>query len=307
MSAHTLTTGSHIVQDMFADACSKASEFTRPLAVSIRHQDGSVETTIGSFIVINREGWVLTAGHMYDSFVKYQSDLKKAEEIKELNSSRASKRGAPSSEVKLEPSLITNHSFWWGWDGVRVKDVFVNRQLDIAVGKLDPFNPDWVREYPVFRDPTHLRPGTSVCRGGFAFTNLTATWNEAKKSFQIPQPSQDSLFFNEGMHTRTVCMGKCKDGSHDMLYVETSTPGLRGQSGGPIFDTKGRIYAMQVSTQHMDLGFHPTTQFEGRRVVENQFLNVGLGVHARILREVLDERGIRYDAEGDESGFRIVE
>ena len=94
---------------------------------------------------------------------------------------------------------------------------------------------------------------------------------------------------------------------HEMLYVETSTPGLKGQSGGPIFTTKGHIYAMQVATAHMPLGFSPTIEVDGRTEVANQFMNVGLGLHVRIIREILDEHGIRYDAEGDESGYRIVD
>lgn len=292
---------------MFADACSRVEEFARPLVISTRHQDGSVTTECGTFIVLNREGWVLTAGHMYDSFVKFQGDRKKAEEIEELNRTRVARPGSPSAQVKIDPTFITNHSFWWGWDGVRITNVYVNRQIDMAVGKLEPFDETWVREYPVLRDPEHLRPGTSVCRAGYPFVNISATWDEQTKSFRIPRiPVREMMFPNEGIHTRTVNRGKSQDGGYEMLYVETSSPGLRGQSGGPIFDRDGRLYAMQVQTMHMPLGFHPTVEYEGNTVVENQFLNVGLGVHVKTIRSVLDSRGIRYDAEKDSDGFRIV-
>lgn len=112
---------------MFADACGKVSEFSKPVVVSTRHQDGTVQTECGTFMVLNRDGWIVTAGHMYDSFVRFQGDRKKAAEIKELNESRVSRPGAPSQPVKLDPSFITNHSFWWGWDGVRITNVYVNR------------------------------------------------------------------------------------------------------------------------------------------------------------------------------------
>ena len=69
---------------MFADACGKVSEFSRPVVISTRHQDGTIKTECGTFIVLNRDGWIITAGHMYDSYVKYQGDRKKAEEIEEL-------------------------------------------------------------------------------------------------------------------------------------------------------------------------------------------------------------------------------
>ena len=69
---------------MFADACQRVSEFIRPVVVSTRLQNGEVRTQCGTFIVVNRDGWVITAGHLYDSFVKYQTDLNKLREIKEL-------------------------------------------------------------------------------------------------------------------------------------------------------------------------------------------------------------------------------
>ena len=296
-----------IVLCMFADACSRVSEFTRPLAISTRHENGTVRTEIATFIVLNREGWVMTAGHVYDSFVKFQGDLKKAEEIRELNQSRSSKPGSPSSQIKLDPTFITNHSFWWSWDGVRVKEAYMHRQEDIVICKLEPFDPSWIREYPVLVDPDSLHPGTSLCRSGFSFADITASWDETHKTFQIRRiPAKETIFHNDGIHTRYVSKGMAED-KHEMLYVETSTPGLKGQSGGPIFTTKGHIYAMQVATAHMPLGFSPTIEVDGRTEVANQFMNVGLGLHVKIIREILDEHGIRYDAEGDESGYRIVD
>lgn len=292
---------------MFADACQKAAEFTRPVIISTRLQSGEVKTECGTFIVVNRDGWAITAGHMFDSFVKYQTDTNKKKEIEALNESRRSLPGAPSMEVKPDPNYITNHSFWWGWDGLRMTNVFVNRQIDIAVFKLDNFNPDCVKEYPVFKDPSHLRQGTSICRMGYPFLEVKSTFDEATKSFRIPKlPVRDLVFPNEGMHTRTIDQGTTKDGFR-RLYVETSTPGLRGQSGGPIFDREGHVYAMQVRTAFMPLGLHPTAEYDGSTIIENQFLNVGHGVHVGTIRAILDDRGVRYDAEGDETGYRIID
>ena len=292
---------------MFADACRKASEFTRPLLTSIRLQNGEVRTDCSSFIVLNDEGWVISAGHPFDSFVKYQADQNKIKEINELNAKREQQPDMPGCTVKLDPKFIRNHSFWWGWDGVRLNHVYVNRQIDIAVGKIEPFNPDWVREYPVLIDPDHAQQGTSLVRVGYAFLEVQAAFNEQKDAFMIPKiPSKDLLFPNEGIHTRTINRGKSKDGDYDIVYTETSTPGLRGQSGGPIMDREGRLYAMQVQTSHNPMGFHPSVDYEGQRMVENQFMNLGLGVSVKTIREILDKRGIRYKAEGDEEGYRII-
>ncbi|MDR0309881.1 MAG: serine protease [Candidatus Methanoplasma sp.] len=293
---------------MFADACEKSAKFTRPLIISTRQMDGKVNATCGAFIIINREGWIITAGHMFDSFVKFQNDQNKIKEVGELNTSRNAVPGSPSNTIRMDPEWLTNHSFWWAWDGVRLVEAFVDRQIDICVGRLEPFDPKWITEYPVFREQDSLRPGTSVCRLGFPFAQVESEFEEATKAFRIkkgvlPLP----LFPNDGIHTRNVVKGRSKEGNYEMQYIETSSPGLRGQSGGPIYDSKGRIYAMQVQTAHMPLGFQPTAEYEGKRVVENQFINVGLGIHSKTIQTILRDRNIRFQVEGDDHGYRIID
>ena len=295
---------------MFADACEKAANFVRPVIISSRRCDGVVEGGHGTFFVINDEGWIITAAHNFDSYSKYQTDQNKIEEIDSLNKKHSLLSRTPRTELKKDPLWLMNHSFWWGWDGVRLTNSYVNRQIDIAVGKLEPFNSAWVKEYPVFRDPDTLRPGTSLCRQGFPFSEVKADYDEDTKSFKIRKGVLPLPFFpNEGMHTRNVSRGRSKDGNYELLYLETSTPGLKGQSGGPIFDKDCKICALQVQTAHLPLGFHPTIEYEGKTVVENQFLNVGLGVHGKTIVAILRDLRIKFDIdiEKESSGFRIVD
>lgn len=292
---------------MFAKACERVYKFTRPLIISTRTVDGAVSSSCGTFIIINPEGWILTAGHLFDSFVKYQQDMKKIKEVEEINARKASMAvpGAMTlpDTIQLDPKWITNHSFWWGGDGLRITSVYVNREIDIALAKLDGFRPDMVQEYPIFRDPDTMRPGTSICRTGFPFANIATDFDEGSKSFRIRNGVLPLPFFpNDGIHTRNVLkQNKSKEGNYDMLYVETSTPGLKGQSGGPIFDTNGHIYAMQVQTNHIPLGFHPISEYDGKSIVENQFLNVGIGVHGKLLQQIMRDHHISFKVEGDSS------
>lgn len=292
---------------MFAKACERVYKFTRPLIISTRTVDGTVSSSCGTFIIINPEGWILTAGHLFDSFVKYQQDMKKIKEVEEINTRKASMAvpGAMTlpDTIQLDPKWITNHSFWWGGDGLRITSVYVNREIDIALAKLDGFRPDMVQEYPIFRDPDTMRPGTSICRTGFPFANIATDFDEGSKSFRIRNGVLPLPFFpNDGIHTRNVLkQNKSKEGNYDMLYVETSTPGLKGQSGGPIFDTNGHIYAMQVQTNHIPLGFHPISEYDGKSIVENQFLNVGIGVHGKLLQQIMRDHHISFKVEGDSS------
>lgn len=292
---------------MFAKACERVYKFTRPLIISTRTVDGTVSSSCGTFIIINPEGWILTAGHLFDSFVKYQQDMKKIKEVEEINARKAS-MAVPGAitlpdTIQPDPKWITNHSFWWGGDGLRITSVYVNREIDIALAKLDGFRPDMVQEYPIFRDPDTMRPGTSICRTGFPFANIATDFDEGSKSFRIRNGVLPLPFFpNDGIHTRNVLkQNKSKEGNYDMLYVETSTPGLKGQSGGPIFDTNGHIYAMQVQTNHIPLGFHPISEYDGKSIVENQFLNVGIGVHGKLLQQIMRDHHISFKVEGDSS------
>ncbi len=293
---------------MFAKACEKVYKFTRPLIVSTRTVDGTVSSVCGTFIIVNRDGWAITAGHMFDSLVKHQQDTNKIKEVEEINARRTAESvpGAPalSNSLQTDPKWITNHSFWWGWDSLRVSNAYVNREIDIALVKLGGFKPEMVQEYPVFRDPDTMRPGTSVCRTGFPFANVATDFDEGSKSFRIRNGVLPLPFFpNDGIHTRNVLkQNRSKDGNYEMLYVETSTPGLRGQSGGPIFDTNGHIYAIQVQTNHIPLGFHPVSEYDGKSFIENQFLNVGIGVHGKLLQQIMRDHHVSFQAEGDSAG-----
>lgn len=288
---------------MFADACEKAMRYTRPVIVSTRCVDGSTQSGCGAFIVLNRDGWIITAGHLFSQFIKFQQDKKKMEEIDRIVVEEGN-----HPNLEKDPKWITHHSFWWGWDRVNFVEGFVDGDTDIAVGRLEGFRPEMISEYPVFKDPDTIRPGTSLCRIGFPFIDSTTDFNESNGTFCIRKGVLPMAFFpNDGIHTRNIYSGKSNVGNYDKLYIETSTPGMKGQSGGPIFDKNGYIAGMQVRTAHMPLGFSPTAVNEkGERVVENQFLNVGIGLHVKSILQILDDKHISYDCERDDQGFKIV-
>jgi S1-C subfamily serine protease len=70
-------------------------------------------------------------------------------------------------------------------------------------------------------------------------------------------------------------------------YLETSSAGLRGQSGGPIFDKEGRVWAIQSKTLSIPLGFSPTIKLGTKEITEHQFIHIGVGCHVSEVREFL--------------------
>ena len=136
-----------------------------------------------------------------------------------------------------------------------------------------------------------MRPGTSLCRLGFPFHQLKAEWDKAAERFELPSGAlPPPLIPIEGIFTRQV---RKPDVDHP-VFIETSSPGLKGQSGGPVFDVQGRLWGIQSRTHHLDLGFNPEAQRGKRSIREHQFLNVGLAGHPAELVALLDEKGIAY-------------
>jgi S1-C subfamily serine protease len=238
---------------VFVRAYEVASAFTLPVVISQRLHTGEVECGIGAAIVLNEEGWVATAFHMLDPLMLHQQ------------------------------SLIANVSYWFGNDGWSVPQWQFLAGADLAIGRIDGFDAAKVANYPVFKDAADMRPGASVCRLGFPFYEVKATFDSDAGAFSLePGTLPIPRFPNEGIVTRFIDAGTTDDGMH-MQLVETSSPGLRGQSGGPIFDTEGRVWAMQSRTMHLPLGFSPELDAAGEKVTEHQFLNVGLGVHGQTI------------------------
>ena len=89
--------------------------------------------------------------------------------------------------------------------------------------------------------------------------------------------------------------GKTLDGTSDIIYLETSSPGLKGQSGGPIFDVDGNVYAVVSKNITLALGFKGEVEINNVKVEENQFINVGIGVHPKTLVELLTKHEISFE------------
>lgn len=100
-----------------------------------------------------------------------------------------------------------------------------------------------------------MEQGTSLCKLGFPFHSNEPTFDE-QKGFVLPPGSFPiPIFPIDGIYTRTVNIESNGAKPYPLMFIETSTPGLRGQSGGPIFDVNGAIWAIQSQTHHLKLGF----------------------------------------------------
>jgi hypothetical protein len=294
---------------MFAKAYELASRFTLPVIVSNRFYDETITSNLGSFIVINNKGWILTVAHLFESKMrsvqdkleidKFNEDREKILNNPSLMDLQKKKRIKNLEKVRIKPKWITNNSLWWGADDFMIEEFEINKELDLAIGQIKGFDPKRVAGFPVFRDPASLKHGSSLCKLGFPFHKIDASFDSTKNAFILaPNVLPVPRFPLEGIYTRTIESGKTKDGKFDIKLIETSSPGLMGQSGGPVFDADGNIWAIQSRTMHLQLGFEPKIMKRGKEVTETQFLNVGLGVHVESILQFLDSYKVDYAVSG---------
>jgi S1-C subfamily serine protease len=279
---------------MFADAVALARKFTRPVVTAVLYPDGSLGSMLGAFVIVNADGWILTANHILDGYTKLADAKQRYAEYEQQRADIQQNPGLLSEQKKtrlrkLGPppkDAIRDFAFWWGDDQWQFSEAHAVDQADLALCKLENFT--GISTYPTFKDPSKgVDPGTSLCRLGFPFTDVTVTHNGTAFSVDA---SKAVFFPNEGMFTRTITFST----NPLVAHIETSSPGLRGQSGGPIFDRKGIIWGIQSVTGHLALGFSPAVPNGKVGEVEHQFLNVGRGAHPETMANLLQGQGIAF-------------
>ena len=204
-------------------------------------------------------------------------------------------RNRQIQSLKPNPDWIVKHAYLWALQGqISFTTAHVNTDTDLAILKLENFDLTGIT-YPVFKNPLpDIRPGTSVCRLGFPFNSIEATFNEASGQFSLENFSVPPMFPNDGIHTRMAVLPSAISGGPSARFIETSTPGLRGQSGGPVFDKQGMVWGIQSSTAYLELGFSAKKNDNGKEFVEHQFMGVGLVSHVSHVIELFDQYGVSY-------------
>ncbi len=292
---------------VFAEAYRIAGSFTLPVVISNRSDKNVCSSSIGACVVVNSDGWVLTTAHMLDAIQKQRNSSAQhgtyGDNVRQLEQDTVADKRYRKTKVRTikRPSKGSskNHSVWWGRDGAQLREVVMMPSADLALLRLEPFDGDTVAHYPVFKKPgANYMPGRSLCKLGFPFHGITPTFDEKRNAFLLPQGATPlPLFPIDGLFTRVViASAPGATNGEPAKFIETSTPGLVGQSGGPIVDAEGAVWALQSHTRHYPLGFSPPVpgQTQSIKQKEHQFLNVGLGIHVEQILSLLNSRNIAH-------------
>jgi hypothetical protein len=290
---------------VFVTAIERAGRFTRAIHTVVRNYGSDlVEPGAATLFFVNADGWALTCKHV--AMVLVESErlaVQRASFIQELSAGKGGKKGnrlARDLERKFgfakgKPFEVLS-TFVDCVDQVTSLRITMHSDVDLALLKFES-GKILCDAFPVFAARgDELKQGKSLCRLGFPFPEFTNfQYDPATDSTSWTQQGRkDSPRFPlEGMVTRHLA------GPGGAVFgFETSTPGLRGQSGGPAFDVEGRVWGMQSATNHLDLAFDVDAEVvrEGRRkrVHDSAFLHVGLCVHVDVMKEFMRANGVSF-------------
>lgn len=291
---------------MFIESIEKVAAYTRPIHSIMRTYSGKqIIPGSATIFFINENGYAVTCKHVIDLLAssdkcnKSYSDFK-AERDKLPRDSRY-KRSLRRLEIKYKYNTDTT---------VEIKNTFldcvdsmsgftwkVHPDYDLAYLKFNDFKAIHYKDYAVFRkDHESIKQGEFLCRLGFPFPEFSNfQYNIASDTIEwTNQGTKVSPRFPlEGMVTRFLAEKNVRYG------IELSTPGLKGQSGGPLFDEKGLVCGMQFSTKHLHLGFdlidkEIMVNNKLTKVSDYSFVHLGQCIHAEIIKNFLKENSIKF-------------
>lgn len=292
---------------MFVRAIEKVCEFTRPIHSFVRyHSSPEPIAGAGTLFFVNDQGWALTCAHVaklvadaeaicqrYDEFQQEFRARRGSEKENKLRKELARKFGYEKGSIAELRNMFVNCA-----EGSTAYVIKADPELDVALIQFEGFtslNPTSFAKFA--KSGAELKAGKFLCRVGYPFPEFknfrydpvseTTSWTNTGR--------QDTPFFPlEGMVTRQLV-----NDAGNVIGIELSTPGLRGQSGGPVFDSEGCIWGMQASTAHLDLDFDVNQEVmrggAKKRVHDSAFLHVGRAVHLDGLKKFMTANGVSFD------------
>lgn len=291
---------------MFVKAIEEVSKFTRPIyTISRNYKETSVIPGAATLFFVNEEGCAITCKHVINlignrdvinkRYIEFKNEKVK---IGKKNYNRRIK--ALEEKYNLKSNAI-----------IQLKDLLVDctkepkmryewtshPKYDLSILRIVDFKNPAYQSYAKFiKDSSELKQGKYLCRLGYPFAEFTNfKYNKQKDDIEWTNEGKNRTprFPIEGMLTRHLVDNEVTIG------IELSTPGLKGQSGGPLFNDEGYICGMQATTEHLHLGFDRKNQklnVRGKEIkVNNQpFLHVGRCIHVDIIKEFLTKHKVKF-------------
>ncbi|MBO0960013.1 trypsin-like peptidase domain-containing protein [Neobacillus sp. MM2021_6] len=285
---------------MFSKSIKRVRSYTYPVVIKKRYANHSFNSIVysnGTFTVLNPMGWIITAAHLLKDRFSFEKGTK-AEEIEVYkNKIEPLVVNHPLEKEELELELEKDHvnkgllvyySEWWGNSESKLVDISVDWDLDIAIGRLEPFTIN-VKYFPTFISDQKLQYGTSLCTAGFPgtpfHTKMDAYFDSKKRTFHFSEGALPiPLHLTQGIYTGEIE----KEGSNTKVILSTSGS-VRGQSGGPIFDPKGNVWSINTAVRSFDLGYNADVLNS-----QKQFAHLNFGPMPGSIRDFLKDNKVKF-------------
>lgn len=291
---------------MFVDAIEKVDQFTRPIHFIIRYYGGSdIIPGTGTLFFVNDQGYALTCRHIarqvlyaqsiYENYLKFKGELRKFERDPGLETQRILLEN--KYKINAQTPIRVLYNFINCVSVYKSLTIHLHQSQDLAIIRFNDFGSKSYQGYARFlKNAAGIKQGKYLCRLGYPFPEFT--------NYQFDKHTNDIRWTTEGrVNTPSFpidgIVTRHIGDNNNIVGVEMSTPGLRGQSGGPLFDTNGTVYGMQSSTRHLHLGFDQVnreviTDGQRKRVSNYPFLNVGQCVHVDVIKNFLREKKVDF-------------
>jgi S1-C subfamily serine protease len=251
---------------MFTNAIKEITKFTRPILFVQRLNSDKLIPGSATLFFINEDGYALTCKHVVTSIINVANNSNKA--IFKFD----------GCYQKIEDIKIIMHP-----------------KYDLAIIKFNGINPLY-SSYAYLKKDNEINPGKFLVRSGFAFPefdNYKIDIHSNKLIFTNGGNQNTPLFSNEGMISRLVA------DQNGIRGIELTTPGIKGTSGGPLYDENGIIYGIQSLSKHYHLGFDIINENvlingEYKEVSNYPFISLGECVSINVIKDFLKENNIKY-------------
>jgi hypothetical protein len=291
---------------MFEKAIETASSFTRPIHTISRTYDGKILPGTATIFFVNDNGVAITCKHVATlipaadeinkNFAQFKSERDRLP--KDGKYKQALKGLELKYKYKEETTIQLKNNFINCFDKIDQVVYHLHPTLDLAIMEFKGFTKKHYGSHATFKKDTGIiRQGNYLCRIGYPFPEFNNFRHNPETDdiqWTAEGISLSPTFPIDGIITRFLAGPDRK-----VMGIELSTPGLKGQSGGPLFDADGIVYGMQFATNHLHLGF----DVKDREIIDNgkttkvsnyPFLNVGLCIHVEEIKNFLREHSIQF-------------
>jgi len=291
---------------MFVEAIERVDQFTRPIHFIARYYGGTdIIPGTATLFFVNENGAAVTCRHVaqqilhanviYENYLKFKGELRRFERDPAFVTQKLFLEN--KYKITSDTAIRILFNFINCVNSYKSLTIHLHPTQDLAIIQFREYDSKLYQGYAHFlKDTRQVKQGRYLCRLGYPFPEFT--------NYQLNKNTNDIEWIKEG---RINTPGFPIDGiitrhigeNNAIVGIEMSTPGLRGQSGGPLFDRSGVIYGMQSATRHLHLGFDQVnreviTEGQRKRVSNYPFLNVGQCVHVDVIKNFLREKKIAF-------------